>query len=131
MMDKKEELVVERELSFSKMKVCIFSIGADYLITLEGGDSPHIGGCVLAVPRPSLAGEGMSCTSSVINVSGHKDERLLRLLAEKKCRTSNRVVVCTGGFHQDGITAVQIREVQKATAELAELITASPGGTQA
>lgn len=119
-MEKREELVIERELSFSRITVRVFSVGEDCLIVLEGGDSPHIGGCVLAVPRPSLTGEGISCTSSVINVSGHKDEQLLRLLAEKKCKTSGQVVVCTGGFHKDNITKDQIREAEKAAAEIAE-----------
>ncbi len=119
-MEKGMECVIERELSFSKIAVRVLSVGEDYLIVLEGGDSPHIGGSVLAVPRPSLTGEGMSCTSSVINVSGHKDEELLRLLAEKKCMSSNRVTVCTGGFHKDGITGKQIKEVQRAAADIAE-----------
>lgn len=119
-MENREELIIERKLSFSTITVRVSLVGADYLIVLEGGDGPHIGGCVLAVPRPSLRGEGMSCTSSVLNVSGHKDEQLLRLLAEKKCRASNRVTVCTGGFHKDAITAEQIAEVQRAVAEIAE-----------
>ena len=47
---------------------------------------PHIGCAVLAIPRPSLKSDGsMSCTSSVLNLSGHKDETLCRLLAERAC----------------------------------------------
>lgn len=121
-MDHEGEHVIERELSFSKITVRVIPMGDDFLITLSGGERPHIGGCVMAVPRPSLTGEGTSCTSSVLNVCGHKDEGLLRLLAEKKCKAAGSAVVCTGGFHHDRITEEQIGEVQEAVAGIAELI---------
>lgn len=87
-------------------------IGEDIVIMLSGGQQPHIGCCVLAVPRPSLKHDGnISVTSSVINVTGHKDEFLCRKLAEKRCREMGKVVVCTGGVHMDNITKEQIRQL--------------------
>ena len=72
-------------------------------ILLYGGQSPHIGCTVLAEPRPSLTGDGSaSATASVLNVCGHKDEAVCRLLAETVASRTGRVTVCTGGFHQDG-----------------------------
>lgn len=58
-------------------------IGEDILLYVKGGEKPHIGCTVIAVPRPSLSGNGQtSATSSVLNLTGHKDESLCRTLAE-------------------------------------------------
>ena len=62
----------------------------------------------------SLSGDGtISVTSSVINLTGHKDEFLCRRLAENRCRETGKVVVCTGGVHMDHITGEQIEELLK------------------
>ena len=46
--------VYEKELSFSTIKIYVLKLGNDYNITISGGDNPHIGTSVLAIPRPSL-----------------------------------------------------------------------------
>ena len=66
--------------------------------------------------KASLTGNGtISVTSSILNLTGHKDEALCRRLAEKLCRETGRVVVCTGGFHIDNMKPEQIDEVVKAS----------------
>lgn len=113
------DMIFERELSFSRLTVRLERLGGDWAVLLSGGHSPHIGCTVLAVPRPSLTDDGStSVTSSVLNVTGHKDECLCRFLAETVCRKKNAVTVCCGGFHEDGITEAQIREVIKAVEEI-------------
>ncbi len=112
---------IRKELSFGELTVRISRIGEDTLITVTGGQA-HIGSCVLAVPRPSLADPSVtSCTSSVLNVTGHEDEKLCRSLAEAVCRSTGRTAVCTGGFHKDGITKEQIREVLLAVEEILQV----------
>ena len=99
-------------LSFGEAHLIVNRIGEDLNLLFAGGERPHIGCTVLALPRPSLTGDGStSATASVINVTGHKDEAVCRYLAEEVCRKTGRTVVCTGGFHMDGITPEQIREV--------------------
>ena len=89
-------------------------IGEDLLVTVEGGDRPHIGCVVQAVPRPSLSGSGEnSATASVLNLTGHKDEFLCRKFAEMFCARLGVTVVCTGGVHIDQITVEQIREMEE------------------
>ena len=101
------------ETAGTKLTVCAGKIGADILITIEGGDRPHIGCVVQAVPRPSLSGSGEgSATASVLNLTGHKDEFLCRKLAEMLCSRLGMTVVCTGGVHIEKITAEQIRELE-------------------
>ena len=86
---------------------------------LSGGSRPHIGCTVLAVPRASLSGDGhTSDTSSVLNVTGHKDEAICRYLAEKAAAAYGCVVCCSGGFHVDHITEDQISELMSALDEV-------------
>lgn len=119
--------VIEKKLSFATLRVSLKKAGNDYAILVEGGESPHIGCTVLAVPRPSLRGDGaVSCTSSVLNVTGHKDEEICREIAETICKRKGSVVVCTGGFHADGITAEQIGELLGVLPEVAKLLQNDP-----
>ena len=80
------------------MEVTVMKLGEDFQICLAGGEKPHIGCVVQAVPRESLTGDGSwSATSSVWNRTGHKDEVLCRMLAEKiccACRTVTAPVAC-------------------------------------
>lgn len=46
----------------------------------------------------------MSATSSVLNFPDHKDEVICRWMAEKVSKELGKRVVCTGGFHKDGIS---------------------------
>lgn len=99
--------------------------GEDVLVCLQGGDRPHLGCVVQTEPRESLTGDGsVSATSSVLNYPGHKDEVVCRYVAEKISRELNKRVICTGGFHKDGITVEEIREVQRAVEKAAEKVVA-------
>ena len=102
---------ITRQLSFSTITIEMKRIGIDIQVLVSGGEE-HIGSVVLALPRESLKKDGsISCTSSVLNVVGHKDEFLCRTLAESICKKKNTTVVCMGGFHVDDITPIQIQEV--------------------
>ena len=115
-----QQKLYERQLGFSRLSVQVVRLGDDYQLTLWGGERPHVGCTVLAIPRPSLTGNGQSATASVLNVTGHKDEVICRHLAEQVARRSGAVVVCTGGFHMDNATPEQIHAVLGAAEELAE-----------
>lgn len=110
----KEPKVIKLALSFSEAFLTVTPVGEDIHILFSGGDRPHIGCTMMAVPRESLTGDGsISVTSSVMNLTGHKDEAVCRELAEAWCRKTGRVTVCTGGFHVDNITAEQIAELME------------------
>ena len=96
---------IKKKLTFTEICVEVRRLGDDYHILVSGGECPHIGCTVLAIPRPSLDGSGkMSSTASVLNVTGHKDEEVCRYLAEK----------VSAGIHMDGITKEQIAEIVEA-----------------
>ena len=79
------ERVVDRTLSDGGLSIHyrLERLGGDLLLTVTGG-AAHVGCVVLATHRQSLTGSGAdSADSSVLNRSGHKDEFLLRALAER------------------------------------------------
>ena len=58
----------------------------------------------------------------MLNVTGHKDEALCRPVAEAAAARFQRTVVCAGGFHADGMTAEQLREVEETVEKLKDEI---------
>lgn len=111
-----------RELSFSWIELKAVRIGEDVAAWLYGGEKPHIGCTVQAIPRLSLSGDGsFSATSSVLNVLGHKDDVICKKVAEALCIRYHSVAVCSGGFHMEHITMGQIVEVLQAVEEMMEL----------
>lgn len=71
-------------------------------IFLGGGEAPHVGTVAISQPRPSLTGDGtISCTTSVFNLVGHKDDILAVPLAEILCKELQQVIVVTAGVHID------------------------------
>lgn len=112
---------IKKQLSFAELTLQGYKIGEEYCIHVSGGERPHIGCVVLAVPRPSLCNPDVtSVTSSILNVTGHKDEHICRQLAEAVTKRKNTVTVCTGGFHMDGITTEQIQELMDCIKHLTE-----------
>ena len=114
-----QEQHLKEELSFTVIKLDLYPAGEDVVAVLTGGENPHVGCAVIAVPRLSLSGNGnISCTSSVINVIGHKDEVLCRRVAEELCNRFGVSVACTGGVHLDEINDAQIVQIQNAVERL-------------
>lgn len=116
---------IRRNLSVVSILVSVVAIGEDFSILVKGGKG-HIGGCVLSIPHPSMSDEKrISCTTSIMNVTGHRDGVILKTLSEALCRASGMTVSCTGGIHVDHATTEQIQEIQSAVEEIAEEIAKS------
>lgn len=125
----KNKTWIQKKLEFTTINVWITQLGEDYNITVGGGESPHIGCTVLALPRPSLTGDGtIRSTSSVINVTGHKDDIICRKLAETVSAEKDAAVVCSGGVHIENITLAQIKEIERAIENIAVQICGEGGG---
>jgi hypothetical protein len=71
---------------------------------IGGGEAPHIGSVAISLPRASLdGGDNVSCTTSVYNIMGHKDDRIAVMFAEAFCREFACVAVASAGVHVDGL----------------------------
>ena len=87
-----------------KLDVVVVQMGQDLSVCLFGGDRPHIGSVALAVPRPSLRAPAIrSATASVLNVVGHKEDRLTRSAAEQLAAGLGCVVSVAAGIHYDDL----------------------------
>ena len=73
--------------------------------------------------KTSLTGDGSySATSSVLNLTGHKDEYLCRKLSEQICAACQTTVVCTGGVHIDQITKEEICEIMRIIEDMGNVV---------
>jgi gallate decarboxylase subunit D len=92
-------------------------------IFIGGGEKIHIGTTVISQPRPSLTGDGSSsCTTSVINLLGHKDDEIAIPIAEEICKHFKETTVVTAGVHIDNATAQHIEQLKNNRAQITSMI---------
>ncbi|MGQ9681316.1 MAG: prenylated flavin chaperone LpdD [Anaerolineae bacterium] len=101
--------------------------GDDLVVTITGGDVPHIGAVGLGIPRPSLRDPArMSATSSVLSLTGHRDDELAKPLAEEAAARLGHPVVLVVGVHVADATGADIAllsdHVRQALATLLEAL---------
>ncbi len=94
------------------------AMGEDCVVCIKSAENGHVGSTAMAVPRPSLTGEGISSTASVLNRTGHKDGEVTMHMAESLAAALDRTVCVVCGIHVDGISAEEIRIVMDACGEL-------------
>lgn len=96
-------------------------MGKDLTVCIYGGDLPHIGAAVLAVPGPSGTKPGqISASASVITVCGHMEDEPARKAALYLAARLNVVVSMTCGVHMNEADKKEIDGACKAIASLAE-----------
>jgi gallate decarboxylase subunit D len=89
-------------------------IGADLLVTIYGGEKPHVGAIAIGIPRPSLADtEQISATVSVFTLTGHKEDDLAKMMAGKITAALRKVTVLTVGIHVDNITVEGLKTIEE------------------
>lgn len=109
---------VEKLYGEYEIQCVVVEMGQDYTVSVFGGSRPHVGSVVMSIPRPSLTGTGGSCTSSVLNGIGHKDEVIARLFAETVAMRKNAIVVCSCGIHIDDADTEQLHEITRCSERL-------------
>ena len=97
-------------------------IGDDVVVAVGGGDRPHVGCVVLAVPTSGRGSTGFSPSISVLTIPPHKEEPIARAVAECVCRTLGRVTVVTAGVHEDEIDREGIMTYLRLGEELADAV---------
>lgn len=105
-----------------RLRVCLRATeaGEDLVVTIAGGESPHVGSAAVAVPRPSLRDPAAtSATASVITLVGHKDDELAKPIAEFLASKLSRTIVVVAGVHIDGATPDDIESLSDTAWELA------------
>lgn len=98
-------------------------VGKDLCVIISGGDTPHIGAVALSVARASLLNpENNSASTSVITLTGHKDDEAARFVAHELAVKLGKNVVVTGGIHVDNITSEQIEAIFTMLQELVQIL---------
>lgn len=104
-------------------------IGPDLLVWIWGGEAPHVGAVAAAESRPSLADPARrSASSSVITYLGHKEDMLVKRVAEALAAAFGCRVVVTAGIHWDRVTPQALAAVERGTVELIAALSALPRG---
>lgn len=98
--------------------------GGGVCLCITGGEAPHVGGVVLASPRPSLTGEGNSCDLWTATVPGHKDVCLAGKAARRLCTALSVNVSVTAGIHIDRAQEQELKEIEQNVMEALEECTA-------
>lgn len=107
--------------------------GEDLTVTVFGGEGPHVGCVCLAVPRPSLTGDGsISATVSTLNLTGHKDDEIAARFAAALARAGNRVCAVTCGIHVEDLTAQGLEAIRAGADRLLQQLLEAygKGGTE-
>lgn len=88
-------------------------IGDDFLLTIYGGHSPHIGACSLSYPYIG-GGNIDSASVSVIERDGHRDGELATDIARKFSRTTGFICCVVCGIHYDNLNRHQLEKLIQA-----------------
>ncbi|HBN44919.1 MAG TPA: hypothetical protein QGF08_05775 [Candidatus Marinimicrobia bacterium] len=114
---------VRTDDGFYDLEASVRIIGNDILIAVWGGDTPHIGAVSAAQAQPSIVNpEKENATASVICFPGHKEDHLVKLIAEKIALSTGSNVVVTAGTHWDNIDKGGIEKVMENSTLLTKLI---------
>ncbi len=92
----------------------VTKVGKDAVVIIFGGDRPHVGAVALADPRQSLRDpETTSATASVLCLTGHKEDAIVKSASERLAAAVDRPVVVTAGMHWDGLRDSDLGQVMK------------------
>ena len=97
-----------------KVVAAVHEIGPDILVAVWGGNRPHIGAIGMAQARQSLRDEEeTAATGSVFTLLGHKEDLIVKPLAEEITRRFGRNSVVVAGIHWDNLTDDEIKTAEK------------------
>ena len=98
-------------------------MGRDVLVSLWGGNRPHIGAIGMATPRPSLKDpKKWSATSSNFTYVGHKEDSVVKMISEKLASRLKTHIVVVAGIHWDNMRPEEIEIIQDLTRKLGDQI---------
>lgn len=86
-----------------KIQLCAFPMGADWNVSIAGGEVPHIGAVALATPYRKEDGT-FGASTSVLTALTHKEDLLARSAAERLAKQLGHTVLVSCGIHVDGIS---------------------------
>lgn len=102
---------VENPITGRALTAWICRQGDDLVVSVGGGERPHVGCVVMAEPVPPRRSDGSwSASVSVLTIAPHKEEAVARGIAERLAVGLRGVVVVTAGVHDDGLDRAGIQD---------------------
>lgn len=102
-----------------QVSLVLMDTGAGLNGLLTGGEKPHIGGVVLAVPRPSLSDAGTSADLFITPVPNHKDVEVATTVADQLARVCGYPVSLSAGIHSENLTLDELNLIRANCNQLA------------
>jgi len=125
----KDVVTVTDPASGRRLVASILTVGDDVVVVVGGGDQPHVGCVVLAIPSPGRGATGFTPTCSVLTIPPHKEEPIARSVAEAVCGRLGRLTVVTAGVHEDGLDRDGIEIYLRLGEQLADAVVAHLAGS--
>jgi hypothetical protein len=126
MTDGERLVVVNDPASGKRLWASVRGAGEDVVVVVGGGDRPHVGCVVLAVPVPSRSDpDRWSASCSVLTIPPHKEEPIARAVAVRVAEATGRVVVTTAGVHEDDLDRAGIEAYLSLGERLGEAVAAA------
>ena len=97
-----------------KYKITLVAVATKdgLIVSLVGGEKPHVGAVAISIPRPSLKNSSkFSATTSIFTITGHKDDELAKPVAERLAKEFTQTVVVIAGVHIDRASDDDIRKL--------------------
>lgn len=104
-------MVIKKHLYGKDICFSVEQTGADFLVTITGGDRPHIGAAAMGIPCE--INKAAASSASTITVPGHKDYIVAQQAAEILSKELGTNVAVCCGIHYDGATEEMIGNIQK------------------
>ena len=115
------QVYVEDPESGRRIDAQVTAVGVDLVVAVGGGERPHVGCMVLALPSSSKTRPGgWSASCSVLTIPPHKEEPIARGIATRLAEALGRVTVVTAGVHDDNLDAGGIAIYLRLGEELAD-----------
>lgn len=93
--------------------------GEDLVVSVSGGEKPHVGAVSLAVPR----GKNRADNTGLLCAPGHRDDMPAHALAKKLCARLGCTVCLTVGLHVDDAGADDIALLMKNAEKAVDALT--------
>ena len=119
-------------IEYGQVRLCArcLEAGADWLVLVSGGDSPHVGALSLADPAEA-PGVGQLPPGRSLSYARHREAELTEPLAAGLAQGLGRKVVVAAGLHWDNFSPELLAQVHAAWQELAGRLLAELGGAAA
>ncbi|MEM2896750.1 MAG: hypothetical protein QW265_02015 [Candidatus Bathyarchaeia archaeon] len=106
--------IVRSSSGLKKFNIKSIAIVTDeaLIVSVLGGEKPHVGAVAISIPRPSLKDpKKLSSSTSVLTLLGHKEDELAKPIAELLVKELKRTTVVSIGIHVESASEEDIEKL--------------------